>query len=446
MGFNRGICTLGMALALAACGGGGGGASPPVATGGTAQGLWQGTTNTGYNVALAVLDDSTTWGFYYYAQTIYGAFNGQASGNGSAFSGTGSFYNFASQSATTDSFNGTVTPHTTLSATDTRGDVVTATYSSLNSSTPTLASLAGSYTGNATTKTSGNQRTTLALDASGHLSGTNAGCTVSGTVSPRTGVTGVFNLSVGFSGTCLLGSGTTASGIAVVDTTQSPPVVYAMGLNPGKTDGFMFAGSQSNPTGSSGLTFNLQQAFVGAIQSGQSLKLNVSGTCLGTYVTNTTTPTPATFESIVGYSTTTTATRTLSNCTPAVSQDTELVYYNAAYMPTGDVDSGLSLYGKYTPVPTIPTSASVGASGTLSTVQFWTDASKATAAGSVTVSYSLLPDTTTTAIARLTMAFYNPVSVLQYTITKNYRLDNSGALQVIGMSVAYAGGATLYYQ
>ncbi len=172
----------------------------------------------------------------------------------------------------------------------------------------------------------------------------------------------------------------------------------------------------------------------------------MSGTCLGSYVTNTTTPTPATFESIVGYSTTTTATRTLSNCTPAVSQDTELVYYNAAYMPTGDVDSGLSLYGKYTPVPTIPTSASVGASGTLSTVQFWTDASKATAAGSVTVSYSLLPDTTTTAIARLTMAFYNPVSVLQYTITKNYRLDNSGALQVIGMSVAYAGGATLYYQ
>jgi hypothetical protein len=251
---------------------------------------------------------------------------------------------------------------------------------------------------------------------------------------------------VSFAGNCLLGNGTSASGIVVVDTTQTPPVAYAMGLNPGKTDGFMFVGPQSSAAGSSGLTFNLLQAYTNAVQAGTSLKLNISGSCVGTWVQNTATPVAATFEGVVGYSATTNSTRTLSNCTPAVVQDTTVEYFNSSYAPLGETDTSPAMYGKFNPVPTIPTSATVGSSGALSTMQLWTDATKTTPAGSIAVSYSLLPDTTTTAIARLTFVNYNTSSQVTATVTKNYRLSTSGALQFVGMTVAYANGLTLYYQ
>lgn len=67
------IATSLISLVILGCGGGGGGggSSTPTSSG-TAEGLWSGTSSTGYGVAVLILENAETWGIYYSGSTIWG--------------------------------------------------------------------------------------------------------------------------------------------------------------------------------------------------------------------------------------------------------------------------------------------------------------------------------------------------------------------------------------
>ena len=433
-------------LLLTSCGGGGGGSTATTGSAGTASGIFSGTTTSGYNVAYAVLSDTTTWGFYYFGNTIYGAFKGNASGVGNAFTMTGTALNFATQTVASNSFTGSVVAGVSMTGNDSLGLSFTSSYSAMNNSTVNLSAIAGSYTGNSVSKTGGNQRVTLNLSATGAITGTNNGCTTNGTATP-TSQNSIFNLSITLSGTCLM-SGTTAAGVVVVDITNTTPYIYAIGLNTAGSDGFLFSGSQSTAAGTSVSTFNLQSAYQSYIQAIPALKMNISGGCTGTYVATTTAPTADTFRGTAGHSTITSSTRNLSNCTPASTVSTTTDYFNNSYAPLGSISPGTpGIYAYFSAVPTLPTNATVGSSGTIGTELLFTDSGFTTGAGSIVVTYALTADTLSTAIVSVTGKFYNVSNVLQTTIVDRYQLSTTGALKIISTNVTYhTSGLNLIYQ
>ena len=125
---------------LAACGGGGGDTAPVA---GTAEGFWEGTTSTGYNAAVAVLENGETWGLYTSGNIVYGALYGTSTGSGSTFSASGSDFNLLNWAVTSGSLNGTVVPQSTIRAVSVGGTTVNLTYDPSYNTSATQAAVAG---------------------------------------------------------------------------------------------------------------------------------------------------------------------------------------------------------------------------------------------------------------------------------------------------------------
>jgi hypothetical protein len=87
----------------------------------------------------------------------------------------------------------------------------------------------------------------MTITAAGLVTVQGTTCSASGNVAPRASGKNVYNISMTFNGTnCALGNGGTASGIFILDQSESPNVAVAMALTPYKKDGFIAIGAKMN--------------------------------------------------------------------------------------------------------------------------------------------------------------------------------------------------------
>lgn len=240
-----------LVLFVTACGGGGGdgGVSGPAGPS-PAEGLWYGTTNTNRSVAGIVLDDGT----FYVLYSLSGSPNyiaGVVQGNASASNGTYSSsnakdFNFGDGIGIVNvSLSGTYTTKQSFTGTAVYGgNLGTTTFSTLYSSdyeiTPTLSAIAGTYTGQMVAS-AGYGSATISISTGGSISGNNGGCTVAGTVTPRSRGN-VYNGSITFGGSPCVYPNQSFSGIIYYDADYQ--AIYAIVPNAARTDGILFVGSK----------------------------------------------------------------------------------------------------------------------------------------------------------------------------------------------------------
>jgi hypothetical protein len=232
-------------LALAACGGGGNGGAVSASS---AEGLWTGSTSTSRSVTAIVLDNGTYWVLYsvpFVSAVIAGFVQGTGGSlNGSFSSSDGIDFNFAGQSINNatvsanyvakQSFNGSVSyPNLNPSFT------FTSPYNADYDQTPSLAAIAGTYTGIASVAGS-NELTAIAVSTLGVVVGTGTGgCRFLGTAVPRA-KGNLYDLAVVFGGG-VCASGTSAvTGIGYFDS--SAKSLYLAALDKSRSNGLSFVG------------------------------------------------------------------------------------------------------------------------------------------------------------------------------------------------------------
>lgn len=250
---KRTLSIIGAAVVLTACGGGGSDtptatapSTNPTITRATPEGFWFGRASTGTDVALAILENGETWGLYTAANTntVLGALYGQTTSSGSSLNGAGNDFNIPSRTVTAGNYTGTFTGGANISVTSSNGSSFSGTYQSDYDVVPSLATVAGTFTGTGVSATTAPQSASVTISSTGVITvPASLGCSASGTASPRPSGKNIFDVSVTFSGSsCALGNGGTATGIAYYDTVDRSLTVMA--LNSGKTDGFIYLGSK----------------------------------------------------------------------------------------------------------------------------------------------------------------------------------------------------------
>jgi hypothetical protein len=242
---------LGIALVLNAsgCGSQTSDQNPILPSASTAEGLWAGMTNTNRTLTTTVLDDSTYYSFYSVPlnpHQIAGVIQGTATSNNGSFtsSNTKDFgIGVAVQDATISAdyasrqfLNGSVLYSGAGTVT------FTSSYNTAYDTAPTVASLAGVYTGQAGSS-GGVQTATVIAAADGTFTGIEqSGCTFKGTVTARTRGN-VFDQSVTFDGSPCLFAGSTFRGIVYFDIPARR--LYAAAPNSHRTDAAIFFGTKT---------------------------------------------------------------------------------------------------------------------------------------------------------------------------------------------------------
>jgi hypothetical protein len=207
-----------------------------------------GSTDTNRSITALVLDDGSYY-IFYSAPNSAAVNAGVLQGSGTAMNGSFSSANardfsvegLGVQAATISatyipktSFNGTVT-YTNQS----RSTTFTSSYNSAYDGTPSLALLAGTYTGIAGTSTA-TEATVLNISSGGAVHGIgSSGCIFAGTAAPRAHGN-LYDLSVTFEAArCALASAT-LTGIAYLDVPNKR--LYVAAPNAARTDGVLFVG------------------------------------------------------------------------------------------------------------------------------------------------------------------------------------------------------------
>lgn len=238
---------IGLAVVLTACGGGGDDApaapnTPPVPVA-TAEGFWSGTASTGNRVSLAILEDGETWGVYASGSSIVGALYGQTTGSAGTLNGSGTDFNIPTRTTTPGSYTGSFTPKSGINVRTSGGGTLSATYDTDYDATPSLATLAGAFSGTGVSGGTSVQSASVTISSNGTISVPGSGCSASGNAVPRPSGKNIFNVAITFTGNnCALGNGARTTGIAYYDV--STRQVLVMALNSGKTDGFIYLGAK----------------------------------------------------------------------------------------------------------------------------------------------------------------------------------------------------------
>jgi hypothetical protein len=247
---RQAIILLGIAIALSAegCGGQNSDQASAPAPANAAEGLWAGTTNTNRTLTVAVLDDGTYYFFYSAAANpnqIAGVIQGTGTSNNGSFTssnakdfGIGVAMRDATISADIAArqfLNGSIT----YSGADTV--TFTSSYNTAYETAPTVASLAGVYTGQVGSS-GGVQAATVTSAADGTFTGIEqSGCTFTGTVTARTRGN-VFDQSMTFGGAPCFFAGSTFQGIVYFDIPTRR--LYAAASNSPRTDAAIFFGTK----------------------------------------------------------------------------------------------------------------------------------------------------------------------------------------------------------
>jgi len=188
----------------------------------SAEGLWRGTTASGRNIVVVVLEDGTYYLLYGGTSSplITGAIEGASASNAGTFTTQGSRNigftgNLASGSS---QVSGTYVPRSSLQLTIGAGgsaETVSATYDASYDVAASVATLAGHYSGrNGHVADPFNMSLTIFADGGFTMSGS---CSFAGTIVPHA-ATGVFDFTVhAKSGVCLGGPSNIVHGILVYD-------------------------------------------------------------------------------------------------------------------------------------------------------------------------------------------------------------------------------------
>jgi hypothetical protein len=245
---NNTLAILAASVALASCGGGGSSSAPPPPDLGKAEGLWNGTTGSGRSFSGLVLDDGTYW-FLYTAVGNNTVLGGAVQGNGTSSSGkftssNGMDFNLEGLGINAFTLAGTYTAKSqlggTLTYTPSGTNTFTSTYDTGYDMTPSLATIVGTYSGEAVTANSGPESASVTIASGGAITGTSAGgCSFMGTASPRA-KGNVYDVSVTFNGGVCTNGTSTVTGVAYFIAAQKQLVSTA--LNSGRTNGFLFLG------------------------------------------------------------------------------------------------------------------------------------------------------------------------------------------------------------
>lgn len=203
-------------------------------------------------------------------------------------------------------------------------------------------------------------------------------------------------------------------------------------------------GGSSGPVVST-LTFPVKSADAALTASGYTKTWTISGTCSGS-ATDTTSAAAggATFNGVSGLlSATNVVVFNFTNCTLTPITSTATQYWDTNYVPVGINVSG-GTYSVFLTPPTIPVSATVGATGVIGTITRYTDSIKATLAGHADLSYVVEPDTANTAIINLIMKEYNASNTLTATQQSRYRIAATGPLVPVSIDVQLSNGSTTH--
>lgn len=209
---------------MTGCGGGSSNNSGSGITGSTtgeAQGVYSGSTSTGYSFSTIVLPNDKFYGIYGTNSgsefLIYGMLAGQGTSGQSSYTASVSdfFYNGAVNSG---NINATYVAGTSVNGTLTEnGASTTFTGSALPSSsfnygTPaSISAIAGSWTGSLLDGIT----TTVTISSSGSLSGSSSGCSFSGTVTPDSSNKNFFEVSLTFGASPCSFPNQTATGVGI---------------------------------------------------------------------------------------------------------------------------------------------------------------------------------------------------------------------------------------
>ena len=244
------ITLLGIAAALSASGCGSQTPDQTQATTSTntAEGLWSGTTNTNQTLTAAVLDDGTYYFFYsdvLNPNKIAGVIQGTGTSNNGSFTSTNAKdfgigvaaldATISGDSAARQFFNGTITYSGAGPVT------FTSSYNKAYDTAPTVASLAGVYTGQAGSS-GGVQTATVTALADGTFTGVEqSGCRFTGKVTARTRGN-VFDQSITFGGAACFFLNSTFQGIVYFDIPTQR--LLAAAPNNNRTDAAIFFGTK----------------------------------------------------------------------------------------------------------------------------------------------------------------------------------------------------------
>jgi hypothetical protein len=190
-------------ILISACGGGGGGGdSVPPPPAGTAEGLWDGTTDSGRAVSGLVLDDDTYWFIYSVegnSEVIAGVVQGQGSSNNGSFTSSNARdFNFEGLGINDATIQGNYAQKSSLDG--------TTSYPALSDTVIFNLDYDASY------------------EQSPSLS------------------TNVYDVSITFQGGSCANGTSTVSGVAYLDSETN--TVYSAALNGSRTNGFLFIGTK----------------------------------------------------------------------------------------------------------------------------------------------------------------------------------------------------------
>lgn len=180
---------------------------PPPPPAGTAEGLYLGTTSTNRTVNGIVLDDGTFYVLYSTVASpvvIGGIVQGSGTSNNGSFSSTNARdFNLEGlgvlNATVSASYNARQSLNGLVSYASGGTTTFTSTFNAAYDTTPSLAAVAGTFTGQVAFS-QGVENATVTISPNGMLSGTGAsGCTVSGNVATRSRGN-VYNLILAFGG------------------------------------------------------------------------------------------------------------------------------------------------------------------------------------------------------------------------------------------------------
>jgi hypothetical protein len=253
------LTALGLSLALTACGGNSGGGTNGTGSSsgpgdiGLAEGAWSGTNSLGNDFDMLILENGDVYSMYgtlaggVFSATGFDIGIGSAKVSGSTLTAGFTQYDYLGHRVTGNltanvvrgtsingSANGSAGTGTPTTFTSTP---LSATYTSYNYNTPAaISDIANGWNG----KFLDGSTAVFSIDAAGVLSGTNLGCSFTGTVTPRASGKNVFNVSLHFGASPCTTPNQDASGIALSYITNTHRQFIASVENTDKMHGSMF--------------------------------------------------------------------------------------------------------------------------------------------------------------------------------------------------------------
>ncbi len=193
-------------------------------------------------------------------------------------------------------------------------------------------------------------------------------------------------------------------------------------------------------------SFPLAAGFKSRIDAGVSDSFDISDGCTGTATITLASATAATFEGVTAVASPQTSTATLNNCSPASSSSTGTTYYTATYANLGlAVTGGEYALAQATPTA-LPAAVQIGNSGTIVTLNTYTNSTKSTLTGTRVIKWKIEADgaSTTSALFNLITENYNTSNLLLSTQQSRYRMALNGALAITTIDVQFSGTSVLH--